>query len=119
MLGIQLFSYSLRAILSGLITSLDQSIYPTHLTFIYTCMVYVSSACLRGQHTQCWRIGLIPSRRWKYPSNSVASWPSSFRFDFTYFPTGQVGMPVSEHLQCSRLITGLQFSIGVSRIGIG
>ncbi|CAL5970898.1 Hypothetical_protein [Hexamita inflata] len=65
-------------------------IYPTHLTFIYTCMVYVSSA-----------------------------WPSSFRFDFTYFPTGQVGMPVSEHLQCSRLITGLQFSIGVSRIGVG
>ncbi|CAL6094373.1 Hypothetical_protein [Hexamita inflata] len=32
------------------------------------------------------------------------------------FPTGQVGMPVSEHLQCSRLLTGFQFSIGVSRI---
>ncbi|CAL5985439.1 leucine-rich_repeat domain-containing protein [Hexamita inflata] len=40
-----------------------------------------------------------------------------FCFDFTYFPTGQVGMPVSEHLQCSRLLTGFQFSIGVSRIG--
>ncbi|CAL6061683.1 Hypothetical_protein [Hexamita inflata] len=32
------------------------------------------------------------SHRWKYSSNCVASWPSSFRFDFTYFPTGQVGL---------------------------
>ncbi|CAL6058556.1 Hypothetical_protein [Hexamita inflata] len=54
-------------------------------------MVYILSACLHGQHTSCWRSGLIPSRRWKYPSNSVASWPSSFRFDFTYFLLGRQG----------------------------
>ncbi|CAL6016974.1 Hypothetical_protein [Hexamita inflata] len=62
------------------------------LSFIYTCIVYVSSACLHGQHTSCQRSGLIPSSRWKYPSNSVASQLSSFRFDFTYFPTGQGGL---------------------------
>ncbi|CAL6039387.1 Hypothetical_protein [Hexamita inflata] len=32
------------------------------------------------------------------------------RFDFTYFSAGQVGMPVSEHLQCSRLIY-IQFQL--------
>ncbi|CAL5978855.1 Hypothetical_protein [Hexamita inflata] len=72
-------------------------------------MVQVSNACLRGQHTQCWRSGLIPSRRWKYPANLVASWPSSFRFDFTNFHTEQVGMPVTEHLHVLDFLQAFNF----------
>ncbi|CAL6099390.1 Hypothetical_protein [Hexamita inflata] len=58
MLGIQLFSYSLRAILSGLITSLDQSIIFKPEMRFQTLLVKLEAICSRLNYPRrsYWRL---------------------------------------------------------------